>query len=1126
MFLILGKQLVPLDQLLQRAAMWMKVVMKKVETGVTIGIVLLCTVFVAACATPDITISSPKVYSDAQTRKILDQNRQGLGTGITTIQGASLQEVRGIREALQNQINISGGTTTAHTAAAPGQITSTTPVGLPSAPSAPSGLGLGFQSLLRKELERRQLIMGLQALYLGDQEALDSDHDLILMRFDASVNSYMYVQATDIWGYPKYARIAFEVTSYSGNDNDELLEDENGEIKTSGEIKKLKEMGIRKSGTPAVKIYHLMPDYSSVVAQESYISSQLDSLSAAAAGLTGNTLLQGAGSSQGALEESLLSTMEEPIQFAIYASGNDKHANRFGFAFGPTREITQRALINPMRLFVTKYKISYVLEPGPRELYALAVVPCRANKIVVKYVMAEDLSNENFSHDLKMLDPNDGSDDEEDGWKPSKLFTYKISRQAGDHCGGPNTIDKQKKRVEIFPNTLYPSQTNTLTISSPEPISSDAQVSIGQVAISPSNISVINRYQLQITVPPNDLLKALTKSTSTKPLTGTISSAGAITTTSAPATITVTASRPITITGLGSSGVISGSPTIMGSGTISGNTLIAGSFTGTLPTSKPIEGTGTLNGPGNISINGEVNISGEGTYSQGQDSCTGTISTSIQPSNGVASGTITSSSGAITIYGEAIDDKGSTISGEGTFTGLGTFIGNAPITLTGNGSITCQGTVMRAGIATPNRMLPGRGAVSAVGTITAVGLISGTGTVSAVGPIPGGQAITLVSNDNPMKIIGSSLTINNPSIIASSDSINGTDATSKGLVTVTDCSPKTIPKDPKVKDIINGCDNPTTISATATLDSTGQLTGHITIVGNAKIRIREKTCEGIVTAPGTFNVNGAFLTNGTIDLLGFSNNSFIGKMTGSSTFKPTEYVQIAVDGTITCMGSITGETTPPHSHETLQDTIKGTANTTFKSINSLGTLTTVGNIRDLTITTDKVNVDQSKIGSLQFTPAPPSSPCSRSTTNSQAPTPAAGTACLLVKIPGVTGISGKEPYLTAELGLADGPAAPSPYVIDPTFGGPQREVTLKLSDPSVDLTKATAVKVGSEDAFIIDNSKPDQIKFLVPLLLNNPTLPTVTSIKVFLPLPQKDFVDGIFTYFPSSPQVQKISVSP
>jgi hypothetical protein len=88
--------------------MWMKVVMKKVETGVTIGIVLLCTVFVAACATPDITISSPKVYSDAQTRKILDQNRQGLGTGITTIQGASLQEVRGIREALQNQINISG----------------------------------------------------------------------------------------------------------------------------------------------------------------------------------------------------------------------------------------------------------------------------------------------------------------------------------------------------------------------------------------------------------------------------------------------------------------------------------------------------------------------------------------------------------------------------------------------------------------------------------------------------------------------------------------------------------------------------------------------------------------------------------------------------------------------------------------------------------------------------------------------------------------------------------------------------------------------------------------------------------------------------------------------------------
>jgi hypothetical protein len=135
-------------------------------------------------------------------------------------------------------------------------------------------------------------------------------------------------------------------------------------------------------------------------------------------------------------------------------------------------------------------------------------------------------------------------------------------------------------------------------------------------------------------------------------------------------------------------------------------------------------------------------------------------------------------------------------------------------------------------------------------------------------------------------------------------------------------------------------------------------------------------------------------------------------------------------------------------------------------------------------------------------------------------------ACLVLAIPGVTGSDAKKPYLSTTLYLQDGQSS-TPIIIDPPSGTPGRTVTLTVNDPSIDLTKATNVTVGGQNATIINKKQANQIAFRVPLILNGATSPTETDIIVSFPPPKADqVVPNKFTYIPPTPQAKTSSTSP
>ncbi len=615
-----------------------------------------------------ISVARPKLYGDDQVRKTLDEHRQALSAVGTTIQEGMIQEAEGIRQAQQLSLAVSGQNVspTMTTTTAPANPIS--PLTLPPAPGGLSGLGLSFQSLLKKATERDQRLMGLQYLYLGDQAVVDEKNRLWLIRFDMSVNHYQ--EATRLYGYlwggaPQLARVGVQVEAISPD--------------------------------PAapVHVYQLMPDISTITAQESFIASQLQNLSGAGAGVTGTTLIQGTGSSQSALEQGLVALQEQPMEFAIYRSERpsseipsmeNKDKARFGFALGPRRHIEQRSWLNPARWFGNKYDIHYVLEPGPRDLYALVVVPCHVKKLAISTSVLPGVGEipevsdllkfpnfaashkvpgkgspdpiDRFTYDLppdtgcgtvdfsntsnievvsdvstiltlaptenfqefkadKISVNKNGNNEEETvldnervefvsatipagdvsltiknatnvqsdigardslnaneatktvtiiranmsgkggtialkkDWNLTatgiKIVGPSSSRQVGDgiiklksaldlttsdfylHRARMITIAGQDKLPQwkvmmsgksftdpftpltVRPQTIFPNLTNTLLVTSQKPLTSEAQVWIGQYAVPSTNIALLGRYQMKITVPPNDVLKGQVK---------------------------------------------------------------------------------------------------------------------------------------------------------------------------------------------------------------------------------------------------------------------------------------------------------------------------------------------------------------------------------------------------------------------------------------------------------------------------------------------------------------------------------------------------------------------------------------------------------------------------------------
>src|SRR5262249_19821055 len=125
-------------------------------------------------------------------------------------------------------------------------------------------------------------------------------------------------------------------------------------------------------------IYYLAPEKAVVVAQESLASTFLENYAAQLAAAGRGVDVTEAGRFQRQLEETLMTQVERPIEYAIYV---DK--NRFAFAFGPHRRVDRRALLNPQRWFGNTYEYGYEISPCSRDVYALVVAPCENTDIII-----------------------------------------------------------------------------------------------------------------------------------------------------------------------------------------------------------------------------------------------------------------------------------------------------------------------------------------------------------------------------------------------------------------------------------------------------------------------------------------------------------------------------------------------------------------------------------------------------------------------------------------------------------------------------------------------------------------------------------------------------------------------
>ena len=414
-----------------------------------------------------ITVSYPKIYSDDRVLKMLDERKKALNEVVKTVQEKELQEISSVREATKTTIVIKGQATADTVISAPDAIASPD-ITLPTAPAASDKLGLPFQSLLKRIALRDQLTTGLQLLYAGDDDVLNPERRLVLVRFDVSINDYIGGKSSFLQD-TQFLTVGFKLTH--------------------PEEKKASDF----------RVYTLMPDYSSIVTLDSFVNSQVDRLVAQAAGKTGTTAIQGALDRQRSLEESLLSVIEQPMEFGIYGA----EPNEFGFAFGPRRRIEKRSWVNPIGWFGNRYRIDYQIEPGPRDVYALITVPCSNKGMGVDITINKKPQTGQFYQILNA--PN-----EFDSISTFSL-SYPMFYDLG--CAKPTITSVKGKNSNLLvePTAIYPKQANTLLLISDSPVSTESEVWLNHILIPREQISVMGRYRLKVTVSPNDSLKALLK---------------------------------------------------------------------------------------------------------------------------------------------------------------------------------------------------------------------------------------------------------------------------------------------------------------------------------------------------------------------------------------------------------------------------------------------------------------------------------------------------------------------------------------------------------------------------------------------------------------------------------------
>jgi hypothetical protein len=420
----------------------------------------------------------PKVYTDDQVLKTFAERRAAIRDTAKGISTDTIQELLRLKQQSQTTINVNA--TPATSTGSPGSSAPTLPT-LPTLSdlSPPNNFGLPAEASLRKRIALDQEITGYELLYLGDNDFLGTDKQAILLRLDLSVNNFAKATSRQIssWGAPQFVIVGFSVMAKAGKEDAYSATD--------------------------VSVYTLEPEYTSVVSQESLLSSRVENYAAQATAPYQGMNLTGSGSYQRAVEQGLLSLVETPLQYAIYTNA----PHQFAFALGPRRRINKRSWINPQRIFGDTYDIQYELEPGVRTAYALIALPKNMTDLRVVAYVHQQLASEELIQTDKVLQPLkagiEAAENNARGNRSVQEDGKSLCRSDDPNC---HSFDIRLRKTstrpvlpEIVPDVLYTGVASQVFIMDTEPVTAETQVFIG--SFQASNVFLLGRYRLKVLLP-------------------------------------------------------------------------------------------------------------------------------------------------------------------------------------------------------------------------------------------------------------------------------------------------------------------------------------------------------------------------------------------------------------------------------------------------------------------------------------------------------------------------------------------------------------------------------------------------------------------------------------------------
>lgn len=516
-----------------------------------------CFVLVLECSCSNIaaiTVSEPKIYMQEDVVRTLAEYREKTKASAGSLPVSTLQEMLDAQQITRTDIQNSVSPAGESLVSAPSPVNAAdiqfrAPIGVIK------DLSLPARAQLRNLVVNQQLIMGYDLLYKGDARFLDEDIQVVLVRFDVSINKYM----SSLWTR-RFAIVLFSVDALCDN---------------------------LAPCPERPQVYALFPEFTAVTAQESLLTSSLRSLASQAGSTSQGVDAKTARRDQSGIQEQFTALTEHPMQFAIYEPLNGVKGSHFAFAFGPRRRIEKRALYNPGRWFGDTYTVDYEIEPGPRDLYALLLVPRLAKQVKVSTIAVPYLASESnlseifetlanvFPKDSGETVPrackippkedksgsdqgfahNDGSEECKPAERTDQVTSIAVTGKAastpevegaeyliqarnsvtnilapymlGKSSLLPTTSVWTKRVVSVKPrglNTTHPDfecyvvpseilvgMTSSILITCNRPLTPDTDVWLGPISIPRDQVTLINRYQLRVGIASAKGLEAIVK---------------------------------------------------------------------------------------------------------------------------------------------------------------------------------------------------------------------------------------------------------------------------------------------------------------------------------------------------------------------------------------------------------------------------------------------------------------------------------------------------------------------------------------------------------------------------------------------------------------------------------------